>query len=90
MLQFYQDHKKYFPNLWIIVQREAARRIVEVGCERFFCLSGYVSEPRQTNLGVRIYKRLAMLTSILHKVFIDDNWVARSIWRGARRVSGKK
>ena len=55
VLQFYQDHKKYFPNFWIIFQREAARRIVEVGCEWFFGLSGYVSGPRQTNLGVRTY-----------------------------------
>jgi hypothetical protein len=44
--------------------------------ERFFGLSGYVSGPRQTNLGVRTYKRLAMLTSIVQNVFIDDNWVA--------------
>ncbi len=40
MLQFFQDHKTYFPNLWTIVQREAARRTVEVGCEWFFGLSG--------------------------------------------------
>jgi hypothetical protein len=76
VLKFFQDHTKRFPNLWIIVQREAARRTVEVGCERFFGLSGYVSGPRQTNLGVRTYERLAMLTSIVQNVFIDDNWVA--------------
>ena len=76
VLQFYQDHKKKYPNLWIIVQREAARRIVEVGCERFFGLSGYVLGPRRTNLGVRKYEHLAMLTSIVQNVFIDDNWVA--------------
>ncbi len=76
VLQFYQDHKKKIPNLWIIVQQEAARRIVEVGCERFFGLSGYVLGPRQTNLGVRTYERLAMLISIVQNVFIDNNWVA--------------
>ncbi len=76
VLQFYQDHKKKFPNLWIIVQREAAWHIVEVGCERFFGLSGYVLGPRRTNLGVRTYERLAMLTSLVQNVFIDDNWVA--------------
>jgi hypothetical protein len=27
VIQFYQDHNKYFPNLWIIVQWEEARRI---------------------------------------------------------------
>jgi hypothetical protein len=48
----------------------------EVGCDRFVGLSGYVSGPRQTNLGVRIYERLAMLTSIVQNIFINDNWVA--------------
>jgi hypothetical protein len=76
VLQFYKDHKKDLPNLWIIVQREAARRVVEVGCERFFGLSGYVSGPRRTKLRVRTYECLAMLTSIVQNVFIDDNWVA--------------
>jgi hypothetical protein len=40
VLQFYKDHKKDLPNLWVIVQQEAARRVDEVGCEQFFCLSG--------------------------------------------------
>ncbi len=75
VLQFYKDHKKDLPYLWIIVQWEAARRVVEVGCEQFFDLSGYVSRPRRTKLRVRTYERLAMLTSIEQNVFIDDNWV---------------
>ncbi len=33
VLQCFEDHKKNFPTLWIIVQHEAARRVVEVGCE---------------------------------------------------------
>ncbi len=31
VLKFFEDYKKFFPTLWIIVQREAARRVVEVG-----------------------------------------------------------
>jgi hypothetical protein len=76
VLQFYKDHKKDLPNLWIIVQREAAQCVVEVGCEWFFGLSGYVSGLRRTKLCVRTYERLAMLTSIVQNVSIDDNWVA--------------
>ncbi len=76
VLQFYKDHKKDLPNLWIIVQREAARHVVEVGCELFFGLSGYVFGPRRTKLCIRTYERLAMLMSIVQNVFIDDNWVA--------------
>ncbi len=76
VLQFYKDHKKDLPNLWIIVQREAARSVVEMGCEWLFGLSGCVSGPRQTKLPVRTYECLAMLTSIVQNVFIDDTWVA--------------
>ncbi len=43
VLEFFEDHKKYFPTLWIIAQREAAQRVVKVGCERFFGRSGYIS-----------------------------------------------
>jgi hypothetical protein len=43
VLQFCKDHKKDLPNLWIIVLQEAVWRVVEVGCEQFFGLSGYVS-----------------------------------------------
>ncbi len=41
VLKFFEDHKKFFPTLWIVVQREAARQVVEVSCEQFFELSGY-------------------------------------------------
>jgi hypothetical protein len=36
VLKFFEEHKKYFPTLWIIAQHEATRRVVEVGCEQFF------------------------------------------------------
>ncbi len=32
MLNFFEEHKKHFPTLWIIAQREAAQQVVEVGC----------------------------------------------------------
>jgi hypothetical protein len=72
VLKFFEEHKKYFPTLWIIVQREAARRVVEVGCEQFFGLSGYISSPRCLRLGVRTYEHVAMLASIIQSVFINN------------------
>ena len=57
-----------FPILWIFAQYESSRRVVEVGCECLFGLSGYISLPRQTTLGVRMCERLAMLVSIVHAV----------------------
>lgn len=77
LLRFFGDHKDRFPTMWILVQREASRRVVEVGCERFFGLSGYISSPRRTRLGVRNYERLAMLSSILRVMYINPEWAAR-------------
>ena len=49
-----------------------SNQIVELGCERFFLnLSGCVSSERQTNLKVRTYERLAVLASMIRKVYID-------------------
>jgi hypothetical protein len=90
VLKFFEDHKKYFPTLWIIAQREAARRVVEVGCERFFGLSGYISSPRRSRLGVRTYERVAMLASIIQNVYIDNDWVAQEYIERCKRGSWKK
>ena len=68
LVHFVGDHTRYFPTMWIVVQCEASRRVAEVGCERFFSLSGYVLAPRRTKLGVRTYERLAMMAFILQKV----------------------
>ena len=67
-LNFFEDHKNYFPTLWIIAQREAARQVVEVGCEQFFGLSVYILSPRRSRMGVRTYERVAMLASIIQNV----------------------
>ena len=66
-----------FPTLWIIAQREAARQVAEVGCERFFDLSGDIASPRRSRLGMRTYKCLAMMASIIQNVYIDNDWVAQ-------------
>jgi hypothetical protein len=73
---FFENHKKRFPTLWVIVQREASCHVTEVGCKRFFNLLGYISSPQRTRLKVRTYERLAMLASIMRVVYIDPEWVA--------------
>ena len=40
VVQFFSDNSRVFPTLWIIAPRESSRHVVEVGCERFFGLSG--------------------------------------------------
>jgi hypothetical protein len=90
LLKFFFDHKHLFPTLWIVVQCNASRRVVEVGCERFFGLSGYISSPRRTRLGVRNYERLAMLASILQNVYIDPALVANEYLRRCKAGMWKK
>ena len=63
---------------------------MEVGCERFFSISGYVSSARRTTLGVRTYERLALLASILPKVYIDKDWVAKEYLRRCKEGAWKK
>ena len=67
-MAFFGDHQTRFSNLFIPIKREASRRAVEVGYERFFGLSGYVSQPRRSMLGVRNYERLAMLATMLQSL----------------------
>ena len=64
LMKFFKEHQKLFPTLWILVQKEASRRVVdEVGCERFldFQVMSLPLGVQRTRLGVRNYERLAML-----------------------------
>ena len=77
MLEFYCDHEAYFPALYIMAQRECVPCDCEVGCERFFNISGYISSNKRSNLGVRDYERIALLAKNLPSIYVDDNWVAK-------------
>ena len=90
LLQFFKEHQSSFPNLFIIVQREASRRVVEVGCERFFGQSGYISNPRRTRLGVKNYERIAMLSDLLRVMYIDPELVAKEYLSRCKRSAWKK
>lgn len=90
VLSFFADHKRQFPTLFIIAQRMASRRVVEVGCERFFSLSGYVSAARRTRLGVRTYERLSMLTSNINSVYVDPEMAAKEYLRRCKSGLWKK
>lgn len=90
LLTFFHDHQTTFPNLFTIVQREASRRVVEVGCERFFNSSGYVSQPRRSQLGVKNYERISLLSVLLNSVYIDPEWVATEYLRRCKKGAWKK
>ena len=52
---FFEDNSNVFPIMWIISQCEMSNQVVEVDCEHFFKISGYVSSENRTRLKVRIY-----------------------------------
>ena len=58
LVRFFGDHKDRFPTLWILVQCEASHGVVEVGCERFFGLSGYISPLGELGLEYKIMRGL--------------------------------
>ena len=72
------------------MQRNASWQVVEVGCKHFFGLSGYISSPRQTRLGMRNYKQLVMLVSILQNVYIDPEIVAKEYLQRCKSGAWKK
>jgi hypothetical protein len=78
-VQYQQEGLKRNCWEWWIKKEEAkeAQQVVEVGCEQFFSLSGYISSPRRSRLGVRTYEHVAMLASIIQSVYIDNDWVAQ-------------
>lgn len=89
-LQFAVDHAKIFATISIRIQCEESRKTAEVGCERFFNLSGYISAEKRTKLGVRTYERLAMLSAILPKIYIDRAWVAKEYLKRCKEGAWKK
>jgi hypothetical protein len=90
LISFFEDNKDRFPNMWLLVQWEASRQVVEVGCEHYFGLSGYISSPWRTRLGIRNYERIALLASIMRVVYIDPEWVATEYLRQCKSGAWKK
>jgi hypothetical protein len=90
LLPFFGDHKGIFPNINILIQREASRRVVEVGCERIFSIADYVSSPHRSNLNVRNYERLSLLAVILSRVYVSPKWVADEYLRRCKAGAWKK
>jgi hypothetical protein len=75
LVKFLGFNRHVFPFLYKLSCCLAAMRMNEVGCERFFSIAGYVSNPRRTRLKVRHYEAMAMLKRNMQQVFIDEDWV---------------
>lgn len=75
LLRFLRLQKNIFPTIYKLAVCLASIRTNEVGCERFFSIAGYVSNPRRTRLNVRNYECLAALKANMQNVYIDESWV---------------
>lgn len=77
LVKFVGFNEKSFPYIYKLVCCLAALRTNEVGCERFFSLAGYVSNPRRTRLHGHHYESIAMLKRNMNQVYIDEDWVVK-------------
>jgi hAT family C-terminal dimerisation region len=77
LVKFLDFNKQSFPYLHKLSCCLASLRTNEVGCERFFSIAGYVSNPRRTNLKVTHYESLAMLKRNLQQIYVDEEWVVK-------------
>jgi hypothetical protein len=77
LVNFVGFNSESFPFIYKLACCFAALRTNEVGCERFFSIAGYVSNPWQACLKVKHYKALAMLKLNMQRFFIDEDWVVQ-------------
>ena len=77
LVAFLLTNKISFPYIYKLVCCLSSLKTNEVGCERFFSIAGYVSNPRRTCLNVRHYESLAMLKRNMQHVFINEDWVVK-------------
>jgi hypothetical protein len=77
LVAFLGYNQESFPYLYKLACCLAALRTNEVGCERFFSIAGYVSNPRRTRLNVHHYETIAMLKRNLQKIYVDEDWVVK-------------
>jgi hypothetical protein len=77
LVKFLAFNKQSFPYLHKLACCIASMRTNEVGCEQFFSIAGYVSNPRRASLKVKHYECMAMLKHNLQQVYVDEDWVAK-------------
>ena len=84
MVDFFEDHVEAFPKLHLLALKRAAGDNVEVNCERFFSLAGYVSHPARSRMKSSTCERLAILPAIVDVLYIDENAVVNECIRRSK------
>jgi hypothetical protein len=75
LVKFLGLNRHVFPFLDKLSCCLAATRMNEVGCERFFSIASYVSNPRRTKRKVQHYKAMAMLKRNMQQIYIEEDLV---------------
>lgn len=76
IVSYLEEHMSWFPNMAKLgIGTLAPHMTAEVDCERLFNTAGYLSDPRRSNMKIRNYERLVMMTHNMHRIFIDKKWV---------------
>ena len=70
-----------FPKLRLLGLKRAAGDNVEVNCERFFSLAGYVSHPARSRMKSSTYERLVLLPAVMDALYVDENAVVEEYIR---------
>lgn len=58
LLNFFTDHRRVFPLLFILVQRHLSIVSNEAGAERVFSQSAMIAHPTRANIGVKTYENI--------------------------------
>jgi hAT family C-terminal dimerisation region len=90
IIAFLTFNMKAFPFIYKLACCLASLRTNEVGCERFFSIAGYVSNPRRARLKVKHYETIAMLKRNMQQVYIDEGFVLREYMEMEKNKSWDK
>jgi hypothetical protein len=87
-VKFVGFNQQSFPFIYKLSYFLAALRTNEVGCERFFSIAGYVSNPQQTSLKVKHYESLAALKMNMRHIYINEDWVVQQYLSMQKKKNG--
>jgi hypothetical protein len=90
LIGFVTFNKQAFPYIYKLTCCLSSLQTNEVGCERFFSIAGYVSNPRRARLNVHHYEKIAMLKRNLQQIYVDEEWIVREYLENEQNKSWDK
>jgi hAT family C-terminal dimerisation region len=87
IIAFLTYNQNAFPYIYKLACCLASLRTHEVGCERFFSIAGYVSNPRRARLKVKHYETIATLKRNMQQIYIDEDVVVQEYMEMEKKKS---